>query len=161
MSNNPFQCVIDYQIDLTLYDTNDVDIQQIADYTMSYLASASQISLNHVSEQQMQKLNMTYRQKDKPTNVLTFVYPPHESHHDLMRGVDNFYYGEIFLCHHIIQQEAIAQCKPLSSHCKHIFIHALLHLCGYDHETDQDAQVMEGIEIDILKHFHIQNPYLS
>ena len=99
-------------------------------------------TLRIVDAEESQYLNKTYRHIDKPTNVLSFP------------GTN-----DLVLCHPVIQQEALAQHKPLENHYTHLIIHGTLHLLGYDHETETDAAEMESLEIDLLKHFNIPNPY--
>ncbi len=94
-------------------------------------------------------LNKQYRGKDKPTNVLSF--PDGES----MR------LGDIILAYETIAREAQAQGKPLKHHITHLTIHGVLHLIGYDHETETDAKVMERKEIRLLAAMAIANPYES
>jgi probable rRNA maturation factor len=92
-------------------------------------------------------LNTQYRQKDYPTNVLAF---PQDSDGIL---------GDIVLAYGTIQEEAVAQGKSFVDHATHLFVHGLLHLDGHDHETQEESQVMEDLEIKILKTLGIGNPY--
>lgn len=94
-------------------------------------------------------LNKTYRGKAKPTNVLSF---PAEEEGML---------GDVLLAYETIAREAEEQNKTLRAHAMHLVVHGVLHLLGYDHENERDADIMESQEIAILKRLGIENPYLS
>lgn len=95
----------------------------------------------------VKELNHTYRGKDKATNVLSF---PGEG-----RAL-----GDIVLALETIKKEAMTQNKTLRDHVTHLLVHGVLHLHGYDHEIDNDAEKMEKQEIKILKKLKVGNPYL-
>lgn len=101
---------------------------------------------------EIQKLNKQYRDKDKPTNVLSFpMQSPDEVDIDLL--------GDIVLCSAVIKQEAKQQSKSEMSHWAHMVVHGMLHLQGYDHIKDNEAEEMEQLEIDILDRLGFENPY--
>ncbi len=97
----------------------------------------------------VQNLNKQYRGKNKPTNVLSFPASLEEGE-----------LGDIILAFETIEKEAIEQKKTFRNHTKHLLVHGFLHLLGYDHIEDKQAEVMEKIEIKILKKLGISNPYL-
>ncbi len=104
----------------------------------------------------VQKLNKTYRFKDKPTNVLSFpqidwTQPPHAGETVIL--------GDIILAYETIKAEAVEQEKTFLNHLQHLLVHGTLHLCGYDHEDDEEAEIMEKLEIVILSELGIKNPY--
>ena len=107
-------------------------------------------------------MNRDYRDKDKATNVLSF--PFENEMPDL--GVDMSdewginLLGDVVVCHTVIVDEAQAQEKAVSDHYAHMIVHGILHLCGYDHLDDDEAEEMEGIEVAILAQKQIANPYL-
>ncbi len=101
---------------------------------------------------QMRAINKRFRDKDKATNVLAFPAPPAPA------GVPQPL-GDILLAHETVVEEAREQKKPLDHHVSHLVTHGLLHLLGYDHQTDEDAAVMEGLETRILAGLGIPDPY--
>ncbi len=111
-----------------------------------------EISVVLMSDAQIRELNRDHRGMDKPTNVLSF--PLNEPHAILENTL-----GDIILALEIIQREAKAQEKSFETHLTHLVLHGFLHLIGYDHENDDDAEEMEALEILILSELGIKNPY--
>ncbi len=113
------------------------------------------LTVRVVDEAEIQALNLQFRQKDKPTNVLSFPYEGFE--------VDEVsdYLGDIAVCATVVAAEAKAQHKTLEAHWAHMLIHSTLHLLGYDHVLDDDAAVMENLEIELLAELGYPNPYLT
>lgn len=107
------------------------------------------VSLRLVDEAESKALNALWRDKDHPTNVLSFP-----------SNVSGFL-GDIVLCAPVIEQEAREQAKPLEAHWAHLVVHGVLHLCGWDHQTDSEAAKMEAEEALILDGLGIINPYLE
>ncbi|MCB1531359.1 MAG: rRNA maturation RNase YbeY [Alphaproteobacteria bacterium] len=111
--------------------------------------SAEELSIALSNDVLIQELNKNYRDKDKPTNVLSF---PQD---------DDFSLGDIVLALETIQREAGEQNKHFEDHLSHLVIHGTLHLLGYDHEDDAQAEEMEALEIELLQRIGIENPYLD
>ena len=110
-----------------------------------------------VDEQESQTLNHQYRQKDKPTNVLSF---PSEIPADIVDELAQYPLGDLVICIPVVLAEAEQQQKSATAHFTHLVVHGVLHLLGYDHElSDEDAEEMEGLEIEILAKLGIDNPY--
>ena len=109
----------------------------------------TEVTIRIVSEEEGRILNSTYRGKDYPTNVLTF---PLTEEPRLM--------GDIIICAPVVEAEAKAQNKTLEAHYAHLVVHGILHLHGYDHETEPEAELMEAIEIQIVTKLGYANPYL-
>ncbi len=117
-----------------------------------------EVSVSVVDESSIQSLNRDYRDKNKPTNVLSFpsgmpvLTDPDsgEKHHAL---------GDVVVCHSIIVAEASIQGKAIEHHWAHMVVHSVLHLCGHDHSEQEQAQVMEALEVKLLHTLSIPNPY--
>lgn len=111
-------------------------------------------SIRIVDENESRSLNRDYRAQDKATNVLSF---PSETSEYL--DYDNL--GDLVICAQIVEQEAEQQGKPILAHWAHMVVHGMLHLQGYDHITDEQAEEMESLEIEILASLGQTNPYSS
>lgn len=113
-----------------------------------HIQTETELSILLTDSNKMKELNNNFRHKDKPTNVLSF--PSDEFDED-----EGGFLGDLAFGFEVIQSEK----DDFMSHMTHLTIHGILHLLGFDHENDQDAEEMENLEIDILKLFNIQNPY--
>lgn len=123
-----------------------------------------EVSVLLTSDEKIQQLNLEYRNQDKPTNVLSFQSEDvdFENLKNMLSDYDEPYFlGDIAISYDRILIESIEQNKSFSDHLHHIFTHGILHLLGFDHEIQEEAEVMESIEIAILKIFNISNPYTS
>lgn len=129
--------------------TNLPSTQQFKRWARNTLRVDSQITLRIVDEAEGRALNKTYRGKDYATNVLTF--PLAEEPH-LM--------GDIIICAPVVAKEAAEQGKPLEAHYAHLTVHGVLHVHGYDHEIEEQADLMESIETEIITKLGYANPYL-
>ncbi len=98
------------------------------------------------------ELNHRYRGKQGPTNVLSFPFevPP---------GVDSTMLGDLVICAPVVMQEAEEQGKPPLDHWAHMVVHGVLHLQGYDHQSDEQTEAMEGLETNIMKKLGYADPY--
>ncbi|RBW42439.1 rRNA maturation RNase YbeY [Psychromonas sp. B3M02] len=114
----------------------------------------AELTVRIVDCEESQQLNADYRGKDKPTNVLSFPFqnPP---------GITLPLLGDLVICKTVVEQEATEQQKPLISHWAHMLIHGTLHLLGYDHIEDEEAEVMEGIETELMIELGYCDPYIS
>ncbi len=111
-----------------------------------------EVTVRIVDEAEITELNATYRHKNKPTNVLSFPFeaPP---------GVDIHLLGDLIVCASVVEQEARDQGKASSAHWAHMIIHGMLHLQGYDHVVDDEAEEMENLEILFLQQLGFPDPY--
>jgi len=120
---------------------------------------AVEMTIRIVDLQESQQLNGDYRNKDKPTNVLSFEFEQPPGLADLGEALP--YLGDLAICAEVVALEAAAQHKTVESHWAHMIVHGTLHLQGYDHINDDDADMMEGLEIKIMQGLGFANPYES
>lgn len=111
------------------------------------------MTLRLVDEAEGRELNKNYRGKDYATNVLTFVYDD-----DAPQSGETLY-GDVIICAPVVAKEAAAQHKDLLAHYAHLAIHAALHLQGYEHENDAEAEEMEALETELMLKLRYPNPY--
>ncbi len=114
----------------------------------------AQVSIRIVDEAESQQLNSSYRGKDRPTNVLSFPM-------QLPEELDLPMQGDLVICAPVVEREAREQHKTSRAHWAHMVIHGMLHLQGYDHIEDDEAQHMERLEIELLQQLGFANPYES
>jgi len=116
-------------------------------------AAGKEIAVQLVSANESRRLNLQYRGKDLPTNVLSFptTAPP---------GIRPQPLGDLVICPVVLKREAREQGKSERAHWAHLVVHGTLHLVGYDHECDSDAKRMERREITVLRKLGFANPYL-
>jgi len=122
------------------------------------IAEEVELSITLTNNEQIQSLNRDYREKDKPTNVLSFPQINWENGKPLAQE-PLMMLGDVVIALETIQQEADEQNKRLQDHFIHMLIHSVLHLCGHDHEIESEAETMENLEIQILSNMGIKNPY--
>jgi len=106
------------------------------------------LTIRIVDEAEGRQLNAAYRGRDYATNVLTF---PLTEEPMLM--------GDIVICAPVVAKEAVEQGKPLLAHYAHMTVHGVLHLHGYDHEVDAQAELMEAMEVAVMQKLGFANPY--
>lgn len=112
-----------------------------------------ELTIRVVECEESENLNNQYRNKNKPTNVLSFPF-------EVPKGINLNLLGDIVICADIVSQETLVQNKTLLEHWAHMTIHGCMHLLGYDHVNDSDAEHMEALEIDILAKLGFNNPYI-
>ena len=130
------------------------DFQRWVKTALTNQIDEAELCIRIVSSEESQELNSTWRGMDKPTNVLSFPFeaPP---------GFSSAMIGDLAICAEVVASEAQAQNKPLMAHWAHMVIHGVLHLIGFDHIKDADAEEMEALEIQLLAQLDIPNPYIS
>lgn len=116
----------------------------------------AELTIRIVSNEESQQLNLSYRGKDKPTNVLSFPFAA-----ELPDGVemDIPLLGDLVIAQQTVEQEASEQNKSIADHWAHLVVHGTLHLLGYDHIESTDAEAMEALERTILAASGISDPY--
>ena len=160
----------EFQIDITIDDEKWLtEMENIENHSRAVISTAYEeaqsskladintieLSIMLTDNATIRELNNEYRLKDKPTNVLSFPLTE-----NTLVPLDGFLaLGDVVVALETIQEEAKQQDKTFPDHYTHMLVHGLLHLLHYDHETDEDAEVMEDLEIKILDQMKIKNPY--
>jgi probable rRNA maturation factor len=130
-------------------------IQAAVDRACPDLEPGAEVSLLFTDDSHMRGLNLRYRGKDKPTNVLSLPSAR------LLVGRLGPLLGDIVLASETLEGEAEAQAVARNDHLTHLIVHGFLHLIGHDHEVDSEALVMEGLETAILGDLGIADPYAA
>ena len=124
-----------------------IDFEKIANASVSAVYKNSEVSITLVDDKQIQKLNREYRGINKPTNVLSFELG------------DDVLLGDIFISLDTVKKQASEAGISVAEHTAHMVVHGMLHLQGFDHIKDDEAQIMENKEVQILKKLGYKNPY--
>ena len=114
------------------------------------LVGGGEITIRLVDADEGQELNNEYRGKDYATNVLSFPY-----------DTEPVVMGDLVICPSVVAREAAEQKKPLEAHYAHLTVHGMLHLQGWDHDNDDDAEAMENEEKEILAALGYPDPYAA
>lgn len=122
-----------------------------AEAALATKAVVGGVTLLLTDDESVRELNARFREKDAATNVLSFPAPPNPEDH----------LGDVALAYGVCAREAVQQGKPLSHHLQHLTIHGVLHLLGYDHIGDDEAETMEGLERAVLAGLGIPDPYAA
>nr|WP_294840678.1 rRNA maturation RNase YbeY [uncultured Methylotenera sp.] len=122
---------------------------QFRKWAKAALRVDTEVTIRIVDAEEGQMLNNTYRGKDYATNVLTFPLTE-----------EPYLMGDIIICAPVVAAEAVAQHKSLEAHYAHLTVHGILHLHGYDHEIEAQAELMEGLETAIVTKLGYASPYL-
>ena len=150
-------------VDLQIASENEKSLPELAQletWVSAAIIAASdetreeaELTVRIVDKAESQELNSQYRGKDKPTNVLSFPFqnPP---------GITLPLLGDLIICKSVVEKEAIEQNKQLISHWAHMLIHGTLHLLGYDHIEEEEAETMERIETNLMIELGYNDPYL-
>ena len=128
-------------------------IEQWATAAVQPQSDEVEMTVRIVDEAESHALNLNYRGKDRPTNVLSFPFEcPDEVELPLL--------GDLVICRQVVEREAQEQDKPVMAHWAHMVVHGSLHLLGYDHIEDDEAEEMESLETQIMTGLGFADPYL-
>ncbi|MBW7982625.1 rRNA maturation RNase YbeY [Enterobacillus tribolii] len=147
-------------LDLQIACENTGGLPQEADFlrwlnaVLPKFQEEAEVTVRLVDEAESHDLNLTYRGKDKPTNVLSFPFeaPP---------GIELPLLGDMIICRQVVEREAQEQNITLLSHWAHMVVHGSLHLLGYDHIIDEEAEEMESLEAEIMQELGFPDPYAA
>lgn len=152
-----------YHVDLQKLSSNsfplsDHEIIELATLPMKkfLIAKAGELTLRFVDREEIKQLNLCFRKQNKTTNVLSFpsTLPPYVK-------LQTPFLGDVIICPQVLDNESKALKKDLAAHWAHIIIHGVLHLLGFDHVKDEDAQIMQEHEIKLLTSKGFSNPYIN
>lgn len=139
-------------------DYESIALDLLKEVCLEINQSNAEVSILLTDAAHMQSLNRDFRQKDAPTNVLSFesgqlrrIYLP--DHRPVLLG-------DIALGYEVLEKESQSSGISFENHLAHLLVHGMLHLLGYDHMNENDAQEMETLEIRVLSKFNIPNPYI-
>jgi probable rRNA maturation factor len=148
-------------VEIVSDDATVPSIDEITDWVQRALDAVpeppqdAELAVRVVDAEEMQSLNCEHRQKDVPTNVLSF---PIGEIQGLPAAAGNFL-GDIVVCAPVVSREAAGQGKHLNDHWAHMLVHGTLHLLGYDHQIESEAAKMEALEQRVLAQHGVPNPY--
>jgi probable rRNA maturation factor len=128
----------------------------IRKWIQAALFAPAELTIRFVDAEEGRELNKQYRGKDYATNVLTFAYNEGEQLDE-----DAPTQADIILCTDVLEKEAAEQKKSVEEHTAHLIVHGVLHAQGYDHEDDEEAAEMEGIETELLAELGYADPYAA
>lgn len=128
-------------------------LQRWVNKALAKQVTTNQVNIRLVGKKESAELNSRYRHKKGPTNILSFPFEPPP-------GISSALLGDLVVCAALVNQQAKQQEKTRLAHWAHLIIHGCLHLIGYDHVHDKDANKMEAIEIQLLKELGYENPYI-
>ncbi|MEL7298813.1 MAG: rRNA maturation RNase YbeY [Pseudomonadota bacterium] len=158
---------MDCEIDIIVEDARWGDLEPLAQRAVEAVFNGvglvGDVALLAADDARVAELNAQFRGKHAPTNVLS--WPTEERGAAQPGGTprvpETRELGDIALAYETCAREAEAQGKPFAAHVTHLIVHGMLHLLGYDHETEADAALMEGLEVEILGNLGYPDPYLT
>lgn len=134
---------------------SDDDLRRWCELALRQRTADSELTIRLVDEAEGRELNRTWRHKDYATNVLSF---PADVPDELL---DIPLLGDIVICVPVVEREAVEQAKALQAHWAHLVIHGCLHLLGYDHLEDEEAEEMESLERELIAELGYPDPYAA
>lgn len=154
-------CGLDVTVQIALPDAHVVEVPptgflcHCAETAYAFMEPTqnAEVVIRVVDAPESKSLNQLYRKKAAPTNVLSFPM-------EVTPEVELDLLGDIIICHPVVKREAQSEQKAVQAHYAHMVTHGVLHLCGYDHQNPQEADIMESLEAEILALSGIENPYL-
>ena len=153
MVNNPATITVDLQLACDSKAVPEIaDFQLWVEAALASYQKPFELTIRLVNIDESHELNHQYRGKDKPTNVLSFPF-------EVPEGIELDLLGDLVICVDVVEQEAIEQQKSLQAHWAHMTIHGCLHLLGFDHIEDDEADEMEALETKIITGLGFAAPY--
>jgi probable rRNA maturation factor len=139
---------LDLAVQFALRAADQPSRKQLVQWIRAVGNGPAALTMRFVDENEGRSLNVAWRGRDYPTNVLSF---PYETEPVLA--------GDLVLCWPVVQKEASEQGKSVEAHAAHLVVHGILHLCGHDHEDEAQAEEMESIEREVMARLGYADPY--
>ena len=140
---------IEFQVEEAAWFDRLPDIERLLEDAAAAVEADGAADILLTTDEAVRRLNARFLGKDKPTNVLSFPAPPNPFGQ----------LGDVALALGVCEREAREQGKPLADHVRHLLVHGLLHLLGYDHQVDAEAEAMESLERSVLARLGVPDPY--
>ena len=153
---------VDFDAIKVAEELKDLAFQYVADngkHELLDMKKTFQVNVCLSNDEEVHQLNKQFRGMDKPTNVLSFANIDDDDFWGDLENSDEVSLGDIILAFETLQNEAQIKNISVYAHYCHLLVHGFLHLLGFDHQEDDEAEEMEGLEIDILAAFSVDNPY--
>ena len=156
---------VDILVESSLWTAEDAEaavraaIASAADAVRALPAAGGEVTVVLTDDEAIRKLNRDWRHMDKPTNVLSFPAAQLPTPQRLEEAAVPATLGDLVIAYETTVREAAAEGKPVAHHVAHLAVHGFLHLLGYDHESDEEADEMERLEAIILARLNIPDPY--
>lgn len=153
MASNPADIIVDLQLacENSIVPSVD-DFQHWVEAALSPFNKPFELTIRLVNNDESRQLNHQYRGKDQATNVLSFPF-------EVPEGIELDLLGDLVICVDVVEQEATQQHKDVTAHWAHMVVHGCLHLLGFDHIEDDEAQEMEALETKIITGLGFAAPY--
>lgn len=153
MANNTANIVVDLQLACGEQPVPEInDFQGWVEAALKPYNKSFELTIRLVNSDESRQLNHQYRGKDKATNVLSFPF-------EVPEGIELDLLGDLVICVDVVEQEAITQQKSSNAHWAHMTVHGCLHLLGFDHIEDDEADEMEALETKIITGLGFAAPY--
>ncbi len=161
VENDNWFDAVDFDAEKVAQNLKDLVFDYVSSLEHELLARENTFSLNVClsNDAEVHKLNKEFRGMDKPTNVLSFANIDDDLFWDTLDEVEEAELGDIILAYETLVREANEKQISVYAHYCHLLVHGFLHLLGFDHQEDEEAEEMENLEVDILASFSIENPY--
>ncbi|MGB2739662.1 MAG: rRNA maturation RNase YbeY [Cognaticolwellia sp.] len=153
MASNTTNIIVDLQLACDNKTTPEIDdFQRWAEAALTPYKKTFELTIRLVNSDESRQLNHQYRGKDKDTNVLSFPF-------EVPDGIELDLLGDLIICVDVVEKEANDQNKDIKAHWAHMVIHGCLHLLGFDHIDDEEAEEMEALETKIVTSLGFTAPY--
>lgn len=158
--DDPLWETVSFQIPQLINEVKEKTLKVVSNLVL-FLKENKNFSINLClsNNQTVHELNKNFRKIDKPTNVLSFANIDGEDFEEILKNETNIELGDIIISYEKMASESDELDVPFEDHLKHLLVHGLLHILGYDHINDDERQKMEKLEVEILSMLGVPDPY--